>query len=341
MSMVAPDTSWPRAETLRPTTDALPDFVPAPARVSAWRSVNLWRRFRDERRARAGECLRRIAAPHLAAGATLAEVAATLGVRPAGLAAAHATVFDPGESPLKARRLLTPNAVLRRVLEGPGVLVAEGRGWRAQVACGRVPATHGPAPDLACEPGLQLYALQTSDGPAALHWFDRRGAAACAWTPAVGHAAALDALVRAHGSVDLRLPSSTVAPGPAAVESTAGHADRTGVWPAGAGWDFLLLAASQALPLQVVLGNSIRLSTQAAVKRACLDGQSLRLDIGRYTLWLDEAAAWSVTDASGDVQVGAGLRFGLARSAAGAQHRAWPWLMAAVAQDQPVPACSC
>lgn len=318
--MGALDMAMPRPGVGHGAPASPPARGSTPADAGPWRHPLPWWRRADDPRARAGAALRRRAGPRLAAGVSLAAVAQAMHLAPGDLAAAHATVFDPAESPLKARRLHAAADVLRAVRRWPGDLRASGPGWRARVRCGggADDAAAGAA-ELAAGPGLQLYALQLGAADPALHWFDPDGVALWQWHPAPGHGARLDAIVRSWGRTDLRpgpMPCAAARAGTRAAALGAGcRAAEARGQPAGAGWDLLLHAAVQGLPLHLSLGTAARVQTRGVLRQVGLDGQALRLEAAAATLWLDETAVWLEGDAAGSALVGHGLCLQLAGSA--------------------------
>jgi len=284
----------------------------------------------------ASQQLRRAAAPPLWAGVAYERVACDLGVTPCQLAAAHATLFDVAESPLKARRLRAEVQVLHRVLALPGTLHGQGHGWRAALHCGG-----RDAPVLAAAArGLQLFALQSSSAATALQWFDAQGEPVWRWQPAEGLGAAFDDLVRRCGHADLR-PTPVVAgrPQPARTPVVSG-VPKVALLPPGAGWDLLLHAAAQGLPLQLAFGLPVDLRCAPAPMRVCLEGRVLGVRLGAHAVWLDESSVWTVDERQASANVG-GLCLRPDDAASRTGSCVWRTALAAALHDQPVPPCSC
>lgn len=325
---------------------ARPTRAPQPggAGAAAWgHPPPRWRERRNGHQTRAGAAVRRSAAPLLHAGLAPAAVADRLGITSAQLAAVHATVFDPTESPLKTRRLLAASHLLRRVLALPGLLHGQvpRAGWRVERTCG--PAAAGDAAPLAPDPGLQLFAWQQGAAAAELRWFDRAGHALWTWQPAPGAGSRLDDLVRGWGDRTLRIPGPLSRPGATATEAGCGVAALGAAAPLlpGAAWDLVLHAAARGLPLRLACGMPAVLVHDGPLQRVCLDGAALRLDAGGLALWLDDAAPWTWSGPDDRALQLPGLRLDLAPQASRADTCAWRHLAEAVRIDQPVPPCCC
>lgn len=312
------------------------------------------------RRARARECLRRIAGASLASGASLESVGRALGISPGKLVQIHAEPFDPAESPLKARRLDAAAALWSAALRHPGHLHGRWPGLRAKARCAGSDCAGMFA--LASQV-IEAYAVEFGAEPAVYQWFDFRCELLWTWSPEPGS-----------GFGPLPYPcdgvGSTVGAGPcasAAVPRTADRAGRSGLAqdvavgplpdagsgtvlqrdlpPPGAGWDLLLHAAHHGLPLDLRLGSAAVLTRRGPLHEVRLEGQALRVDAGPLTIWLtedvpvvvqgDAAAALCTPD------IGAALGLDIASNAAREQICAWRRLVSTVLRDQPVPACSC
>lgn len=281
------------------------------------------------------------AATRLRAGTAPDQVARNLGESPAGCVAVHATVVDLADPPLEARRLQGAAQVLHSALGLPGTLQAQGPGWRASLRCGGrdAPALRSAAAN------LQLFALQRGNDLPVLQWFGGQGDAAWQWRPAVGDAALFDALVRSAARPDRR-PSPMGLGGrrPAAAmsrDSTSARPQRLSKLPPGVGWDLLLHAAAQGLPLQLAFAPAAHLVCAASTVRVCLDGQVLCMQAGAHTVWLDESADWTADERHGSACVGGSLSVSHGEPASRADACAWRTALAAARRDQPLPSCTC
>lgn len=285
--------------------------------------------------------LRRRAATLLRAGLPLAEAARALGVRPVDLAAAHAVPFDTDESPLKARALSDPAAVLQAALALPGSWQAAWPGLRVRLDGGRdtartmaiaaAPATAG-----------SVFALQRGAADTWLQGFDAAGDPQWTWRPADGQGAGFDGLVRRFGRLALRGGPDT-ASGTASTGAPAHHLATSNLLPPGAGWDLLLQAVAHALPLSLAVGAALRLDVAGCLQSVRLDGRALRVDIGPATLWLNEDTP--VALATGTLprvdRAMPPLTIALAPGVGRAAQCAWARLAAAARHDDAAPACSC
>jgi hypothetical protein len=282
----------------------------------------------------------RAAAP-LRAGQPLADVAHALGVRPVDLAAAHAVPFDAAESPLKARALSEPAAVLQAALALHGTWQASWPGLRLFVAgdCGSDGAIAIAAPPAAAG---SVFALQQGAADTWLQGFGAAGDPQWTWRPADGHGAGFDVLVRGFGRLALRGGADT-ASGTANPGAPGHDAGRSNLLPPGAGWDLLLQAAAHALPVSLAVGAAPRLTVAGCPRSVQLDGRALRVELGPTTLWLDDDAPVALAIGTLPDEAGAmpSLTIALAPGAGRAAQCAWARLAAAARHDEAAPACSC
>lgn len=233
--------------------------------------------------------LRRQAGPALKAGDPLGAVAAALGVSAVALAAAHAGVFDPAESPLKARRL-QPDAAALWALAAP--LLA---GGRLQVGGGALsldtPA-RGPGLALLQPEGAavaEVYALDRRLAGDAVQrhlvCFDAAGSPLLGLQPGPQTAwAAFYAVVRRLGQPAPRHDSAAPAAGVPLRATVAGAR-----LDPGAGWELLARAAQGGLPLKLTVGNAaVSGSHTGAIDQLALRGRWLCLRSAETELRLDE-----------------------------------------------------
>jgi putative hemin transport protein len=233
--------------------------------------------------------LRRQAGPALKAGEPLEAVAAAMGVSAAALAAAHAGVFDPAESPLKARRL-QPDAGALWALAAP--LLA---GGRLQVGGGALSLdTPASAPGLALlQPEgaavAEVYALDRRLAGDAVQrrlvCFDAAGTPLLGLEPGPQTAwAPFYAVVRRLGQPAPRPDGATAAAGAPLLAPVAGAR-----LDPGAGWELLARAAQAGLPLKLTVGNAaVTWSHTGAIAQLVLQGRWLCLRSGETDLRLDE-----------------------------------------------------
>lgn len=328
---------------LHPTPQSLPSWHPAPTdagHAHAWSARTT--SGQQGRAAQACAGLRRLAAPWLTGGASLVQTARTLGISPGRLAAAHATVFDPSQSPLKARRLQRPAAALRALLAAQVPLQ-----WQAP-AQGALPSPRqhltldGAALRLHAAPDLQACAVQLGDALPTLMWFDRRGEPEWVWSPGEHQGPLLAALVRRWGSQDLRagLPAS----GDDTPARPAGPTLRAPTrLPPGAAWDLLLHAAAQGLPLTVQAGGAATLRWHGRLRRALLDGRCLRVEADGLRLSLPESApVWLCAPGLAPAPAG-DLHLGVSPDPRGGRSQACAWwsAVAVVQGERPEVACTC
>lgn len=285
--------------------------------------------------------VRRRAAALLRAGQPLAEVAGALGVRPVDLAAAHAVPFDAAESPLKARALSAPAAVLQAALALPGTWQASWPGLRlgadsARGTAGAIAITAAPAT------AGSVFALQRGATDTWLQGFGAAGDPQWTWRPADGHGAGFDGLVRRFGRLALR-GAAGAQPGNASRGAPVCHPGTPNLLPPGAGWDLLLQAVARGLPVSLTVGAGPRFAVAGRLQSARLDGRSLRIDIGPATLWLGEDTPVALATGTLDQAGGAmpPLTIALAPRAGRAAQCAWARLAAAARHDEAAPACSC
>jgi putative hemin transport protein len=233
--------------------------------------------------------LRRQAAPGLKSGLPLPEIAATLGLTAGELVAAHAGVFDPAESPLKARRLR---------LDGAGLIAAALpllAGGRVQLGGGSlsldVPATPARLASLVLQPAELAHAFAVDRRlpgdriHRGLLCFDAAGAPQIGlWAGAATPLTEFYALVRRFGATALAGGLSPEPVPPASAPAGERLAD-------GAVWELLTRAAQTGLPLQLSAGpRAARLTGSGPVRRVALDGRWLYVQAGDDHLRLDESA---------------------------------------------------
>lgn len=247
-----------------------------------------------ERHRAAGDpaaALRAAAAPGLRAGWPLAQVAAGLACREGELVAAHAGLFDAGESPLKARRL-RPGAATwlaaARALPQPPAVETEAPGLLLRAAIG----------GLVIEPGrvTQAFAVERlgPDGSVERRLLGFDAAAGCRLVlcPAPETTASYQALVAwaASPRLDAGWNAPLLPPPP-----TCAPAGRR--LPDGAVWELLVRAVQVGLPLRLEAGGTLR--RDGALDRLVFDGPRLHAIAGDARLQIDESrcgAAWCCTE---------------------------------------------
>lgn len=231
--------------------------------------------------------LRHAVAAGLGTDRSLAEIAQALDCGEGWLVAAHAGIFDPTESPLKARRLCQP--------AGAWLEAAVALPWRAEVATpGLTLAARRGRFELQPTAVAQAFAVEWG-GPAPGRQLMAFDAAA---RPLLALAPDSDAVLPAYqalvaGCASARLEAGWGAPAVTPAPAPVPLGQRL---PEGALWELLVRVVQIGLPLRLEAGPpAARLQREGPLDRLEFDGPWLRAAAGADSLAIDESrcdGAW-------------------------------------------------